>query len=447
MEWKKSLVPQKQKILLLISSGSILGYLSDIFLLNSFYLNDIFNLISIIITLIATFALFLKIFSIQLSSAIIVYTLFFNIIISNYYGMSKIDCYEANILRSVVVFGLLMTIAGFVNGRNHLLIIGCSSILWFISVLIISQNDFLLNNAGVIFIVFFISTFGLFYLFRLIEESIATKNNLIIKLSDKSHELEISNKMLGHEKSVSEARRNELKSLIETKEKLFSIISHDIKNPLSAIIGFTDLIQSKIELNDYKKVSEFTSVINTSSVNLYRLLNNLLDWTKMQSGRLIVVPELADVNLLISESIELFSSFLENKHIKLETDLIENGGIYADRNMLSAIFRNLFSNAIKFTQKGGTIKIHSKVEENKYIFSISDTGIGMNSEVVNRLMNNNEGFSTTGTNGEKGTGFGILLCKEFIDLHHGKLIINSEINKGSVFIVQLPTNYSVKVDN
>jgi signal transduction histidine kinase len=446
MEWKKSLVPLKQRILLLISTGSILGYISDIILLNSYYLNEIFNLISIIVTLIATLALFLKIFSIQLSSAIIVYTLLFNIIISNYYGLSKIDCYEANILRSVVVFGLLMTVAGFVNGRNHLLIIGCFSILWFISVLIISQNDYLMNNAGVIFIVIFSSTFGLYYLFRLIEESISTKNNLIIKLSDKSHELEISNKMLSQEKSVSEARRNELKSLIETKEKLFSIISHDIKNPLSAIIGFTDLIQSNIEVNDLQKVSEFTAVINTSSINLYRLLNNLLDWTKMQSGRLIVFPELADVNLLISESIELFSSFLENKQIKLERDLLDNDGIYADINMLSTIFRNLFSNAIKYTQKGGTIKIHSRVEDNNYIFSVSDTGIGMNSDVLDRLMNNNEGFSTTGTNGEKGTGFGILLCKEFIDLHHGKLIISSEINKGSVFTIQLPANYSVKAN-
>jgi len=236
--------------------------------------------------------------------------------------------------------------------------------------------------------------------------------------------------------------------LIESREKLFSIISHDIKNPLSAIIGFSELIESKIEKKDLVKALEFSKVIHHSSTNLHRLLLNLMEWTKMQSGKLAVMPEWIDVNALINESMDISNTSLLQKQIALETKLGPELIIFADKNMITTIIRNLYANAIKFTNKGGCISIESKIENLQFSFSVADTGMGMEANVIDRIMNSKESIATNGTEGEKGTGFGLILCKEFIQLHKGKLLVTSEINKGTVFTCYIPVEYvENKIEN
>jgi signal transduction histidine kinase len=440
MEWKESLLISKKWILYIVSTIIIAGYLSDISGESSSLTNPLPNLIAIIVTISAIVALIGKVIKIQLASAVVIYTLVINIIISYFLNYKVIHFFEGDILRSALIFTLLITIAGFTNGKWHSLSIGCLCIIWLISVIIISKNQFLIENLFIIFIVILGYTFGLFFLFKLLEKNMLAKNRLIAQLEVKTNELEKSNQLLIYEKSVSETQKNELKALIESREKLFSIISHDIKNPLSAIMGFSELIGPKIESKDFVKVAEFNKIIFQSSSNLYRLLINLLDWTKMQSGKLKVTPEYIDLNTLINESLAISNTSLEQKQINLEIKSQE-GSIFADKNMLTTIIRNLFSNALKYTLKGGRISIESKIENKWYFFSIADTGLGMESSVIDSILNDNAAFSTNGTDGETGTGFGLVLCKEFIKLHHGKLSITSEPGNGSEFLFNIPVEY------
>jgi len=441
MEWQESLIITKKWILFTFTATILAGYISDLWSTNTSFINPIPNLVAIIITLAIIAAMITKMIKTQLASAIVIYTLVLNIIFSFYINNGLVQFYEADILRSTLFFTLIITVTGFVSGKLHLLITGCLTILWFTSVLIISKNKFLIDNAFIIFLVILGYTFSLYFLFKKLEESFLVKIKLIRQLEEKSSELENSNQMLNYEKSVSENQKNELESLIESREKLFSIISHDIKNPLSAIIGFSELIESKIEKKDLVKALEFSKVIHHSSTNLHRLLLNLMEWTKMQSGKLAVMPEWIDVNALINESMDISNTSLLQKQIALETKLGPELIIFADKNMITTIVRNLYANAIKFTNKGGCISIESKIENLQFSFSVADTGMGMEANVIDRIMNSKESIATNGTEGEKGTGFGLILCKEFIQLHKGKLLVTSEINKGTVFTCYIPLEY------
>lgn len=441
MEWKESLVISKKWVLFILSAIIFAGYVSDISSVGSSLINPYPNLISIIITIAVLALLIAKVVKIQMASAIVIYTLVINIIISYFLNYKVIYFFEGDILRSALIFTLLITIAGFTNGKWHLLIIGCLCILWLFVVLLVSNNQFLADNAFIIFIVLLGFTFGLFLLFYLLEKNIWSKNELINQLEVKTKELEKSNKLLIYEKSVSETQKNELKSLIESREKLCSIISHDIKNPLSAIIGFSGLMISKIENKDFVKAAEFNEVIYQASTNLHQLLINLLAWTKMQSGKLEVSPELFDVIEMVNESVSISNTSLKQKQINLQLNLNNGLEIYADKNMITTIIRNLYANAIKFTLKGGNIAIGSKIENNLYHFSVTDNGIGMEESLVYQILNTDNTNSISGTSGETGTGFGLFLCKEFIKLHHGNLSIISEPGKGSVFSFNIPVKF------
>ncbi|MBI9035315.1 MAG: hybrid sensor histidine kinase/response regulator [Bacteroidales bacterium] len=228
-------------------------------------------------------------------------------------------------------------------------------------------------------------------------------------------------------------KRKKLLELNQTKDKLFSIISHDLKSPFNSLIGLSDLL-----VNDYhdrldKDIQEIVTNIHQSSMSFYNLLENLLEWSRTQRGEIKFEPEFDNINELIARLYEIYSPQCIKKGIHFLTE-VDNDLIYKiDVNILETVFRNLISNAIKFTPTGGTITIYAKNQADSIYFCVKDTGIGISKINLPKIFDLSEGFKTKGTNNEKGTGLGLIISKEFIEKHNSHINVKSEIGIGSEF--------------
>lgn len=222
----------------------------------------------------------------------------------------------------------------------------------------------------------------------------------------------------------------------KNKDKFFSIIAHDLKSPFTTLIGMSELL-----LEDYKEFSEeekieFISSINATSKDIFNLLENLLDWSRLQSGKFDYIPEKINIRKMTDSVMNIFRYTLSNKKIRAINNTVAGTYVNADSNMINTIFRNLISNAIKFTNPGGTITLDQKDLENGYEFSVSDTGIGIPKDKLENLFKSNK--SQNGTADEKGTGLGLYLCNEMVNKHSGYMRVESEEKKGTSFIFYIP---------
>jgi PAS domain S-box len=229
-----------------------------------------------------------------------------------------------------------------------------------------------------------------------------------------------------------------LKELNATKDRLFSIIAHDLRNPFNSILGFSNLIVNLIQEKDYAEIERYAQIIQESSEQALDLLQNLLEWSRAQVGRLSFDPANVDLVALVNLSAELLSSSAMQKSISIVLQTPVNLVVYADKAMINTVLRNLISNAIKFSFPGGLIEISLEVKGDQAVFSICDDGMGIDSDDVGKLFRKDKIYSTFGTQREKGTGLGLLLCKEFIDIHNGKIWVESEKDKGSKFYFSIP---------
>jgi len=235
----------------------------------------------------------------------------------------------------------------------------------------------------------------------------------------------------------SEAR---LKELNATKDKFFSIIAHDLKNPFNAIIGFSNLLTEQIQKKDQDGIEEYVSIIRNSSQRAMDLLTNLLEWSRSQTGRMEFNPEYIELVALINHVTELTDAAAGQKSIAIKKELPHNINVFADKAMLSTILRNLISNAIKFTNSGGFIVISARQNQNDITVTISDSGVGIAADGIKKLFRIDESFSTIGTQNETGTGLGLLICKEFVQKHGGKIRAESKPGKGSIFSFTIPVS-------
>jgi len=223
-----------------------------------------------------------------------------------------------------------------------------------------------------------------------------------------------------------------------TKDKFFSIIAHDLKNPFNSIIGFSKLLLEQINDQEQSKINEFAHAIHTSGKNAFRLLENLLDWSSSQTGTIRFEPEPFLINQLIQDTIALCSHHADAKYICIQQHLPDQLPAYADKNMVQTVVRNLLTNAIKFTNPQGHITISAARKTDQIHVTVSDNGIGMNPKTIEALFNIHEKSSTPGTENELGTGLGLILCKEFIEKHGSTIKVSSEPGKGSDFSFLLP---------
>lgn len=233
---------------------------------------------------------------------------------------------------------------------------------------------------------------------------------------------------------------NELKELNATKDKFFSIIAHDLKNPFNGILGFSNLLGDDYDQLDDEERKLFITQIKNSAITAYKLLENLLEWSRAQTGGLGWKPDNYDISNIVNETILLLKENANGKNIRLLSKIPFNTLIYADINMVKTVLRNFIQNAIKFTNKGGEIKITAK-EEGKYTrISVKDNGIGISDEIMKKIFKIDQKIVSEGTDKEKGTGLGLILCKEFVERNGGQIFIKSEVGEGTEISFTLPTN-------
>jgi signal transduction histidine kinase len=271
-------------------------------------------------------------------------------------------------------------------------------------------------------------------------------NQSNVLLEERQMEIESQKEELISQQEILVNMNNELDSLNVSKDKFFSIIAHDLKNPFSTIIGFSEILKEDIRSGDLAEIEESVTMINTSAVQTFRLLENLLEWAKAQRGKLTFNPEQLDLKALLEEEIKILSDMAKPKNIALECSIPENLKIVADQNMIKTIIRNLISNAIKFTHRNGKVEVMVKAENQYVNISVADTGIGMTKEIISKLFRIDSDLSTPGTENERGTGLGLFLCKEFVEKHGGKIWAESEEGKGSTLKFLIPLDITKPVN-
>jgi len=236
---------------------------------------------------------------------------------------------------------------------------------------------------------------------------------------------------LQRQKKELEALNEKLAESNATKDKFFSIIAHDLRGHFNSLIGGTDLlIQYFHKINEEEKI-HLLSRIHIASKEAYTLLSNLLEWSRSQTGRIVCEPVKLNLNDVINTNISLFQQSVKEKNIDLINGIREDIFVYADESMLNTVIRNLISNSIKFTHKGGRVRINAGYVGELIEVSVSDTGIGMKEDDVKKLFRADIHLSSRGTAEEHGTGLGLILCKEFVEKNGGKIRIESKEGKGT----------------
>jgi PAS domain S-box-containing protein len=224
------------------------------------------------------------------------------------------------------------------------------------------------------------------------------------------------------------------------KDKFLSIIAHDLKNPFNAILGFSDLLMDQVKEKDFEGIEQYAGIILQSSQRAMDLIINLTEWSRAETGRMPFKPEIFGIETLVSENCLLFADIADRKKISVKKISTDIHYVRADKAMIGTVLRNLISNAIKFTHPGGEITITTEEGKNGLLVSVSDTGVGIPREQVGSLFRIDSDISTPGTLNEKGTGLGLILCKEFVDKHGGEIGVESELGKGSRFWFLLPVD-------
>ena len=237
---------------------------------------------------------------------------------------------------------------------------------------------------------------------------------------------------------ILESQKLELERLNHTKDKFFSIISHDLRGPVSSFFGISHMIKYLVKSKNTDQLIEVADDIDKSVERLSSLLDNLLNWAMQQQGHIPNVPEKLDFNTLASDLTGTFKTMADSKKISLKVEVDGEPAIWADRNMTMTIFRNLLNNALKFTEEGGTVTLFAREADGYVSAGIRDTGVGIPREKLNQLFTLGDKKSTYGTSGEKGLGLGLQLVYEFIEINNGKIEVESEPGSGTVFLVSLP---------
>jgi PAS domain S-box-containing protein len=236
----------------------------------------------------------------------------------------------------------------------------------------------------------------------------------------------------------------QLKKANAMKDKFFSIIAHDLKNPFNAILGFSNLLFEAYDNFDENQRKTFIRNICDASENTFKLLQNLLEWSTTQTGKIEYNPVVLNIKMLTEENIRLFKSNAENKRIKVISNLYENTIVYADENMIKAVIRNLLSNAIKFTGRGGIIEISATNSGDMVEVCIADNGVGIDPRNLKKLFRIDDQFKNPGTENELGSGLGLILCREFVEKNKGEIWAESQPGRGSKFKFKLPAGKPIK---
>jgi PAS domain S-box-containing protein len=228
-------------------------------------------------------------------------------------------------------------------------------------------------------------------------------------------------------------KNEQLQVINAEKDKFFSIIAHDLRGPLSSFVEATQILTDEAQTMGIEEIKDIAASMKMSASNIYSLLENLLEWSRLKRGGIDFLPEKLNLKKKIVECVNVLLESARKKGISVEVNISDEIDVFADSHMFEAVIRNLVSNAIKFTTSGGLVNVSASYDDHTVVIKIKDSGIGMPPELKNRLFQINEKTSRPGTDGELSTGLGLLLCKEFVEKHNGKIWVESEVGKGSTF--------------
>ena len=281
--------------------------------------------------------------------------------------------------------------------------------------------------------------------FRGVDKNITQRKQAEIENQRLLEEIQFSKKtlettaqeLLTLNNKLQESERN-LKELNSTKDKFFSIISHDLRSPFSALMGYSEMLMNNYEMFSDEDKLEFITDIHKTGTHLFKLLENLLNWARAQTGNIKYQPAMISLKEVADDVLMLQKTNAENKNIRLFSSVAPEAQAYADFNMAMTVVRNLVSNALKFTEENGQVEIACNINCEKVEIAVIDDGLGMHEDDRNKLFKIGEHFTTKGTANESGTGLGLILCKEFVESNGGKIRVESQLGKGSSFIFSLP---------
>lgn len=259
-----------------------------------------------------------------------------------------------------------------------------------------------------------------------------------IELFGKMVDLKKAKKTISLQNDELEQQRKKLHELNASKDKFFSIIAHDLRNPIAGFLNLTDILSENFSSFSEKESKEFIDLMNHASKQLYNLLENLLQWSRSQTGSIPYEPKIVALKPVIENTIDLLMMNIENKKIKVHIKVNDQCKVYADENMITTVIRNLLSNSIKFSNMNGLITLRADCAEDKVEVSIIDNGVGMKKDDQEKLFRIDKHHTTQGTSNETGSGLGLILCKEFVERNGGKIWVESDLNKGSTFSFTLP---------
>lgn len=286
---------------------------------------------------------------------------------------------------------------------------------------------------------------------KLINEKIHEKNHIIIflviisllvvilvfilmknnsKIKTLNNDLEISSNEIND-------KNKQLSVLLSTKDRFFRIIGHDVKSPVSTVVSFVELLNNNYDQFTKDEILEYLSIISTSGLNAIDLLDTILDWSKAQTGDFVPEPHIFNIGEVINTAIGMVGNITLNKGIEIVSDEKCSFDVNVDKNMNTTILRNLFTNAVKFSHSGSKVYVSAEKHDNRLRISVKDKGVGMSKDKISQLFDFTKTNTSLGTKNEKGTGIGLILCKELVEKQGGKIWVESEQGKGSVFIYEI----------
>jgi signal transduction histidine kinase len=294
----------------------------------------------------------------------------------------------------------------------------------------IKARELEIKNRRIQLVMLIISSFMIAVILILFTTILIGKNRKLAKLLNELHAIT---------KIISE-KNEKLASANADKDRFFSIIAHDLRSPFNAFLGFTELMTNETYNLTKEEMKNYAQEIRKSALLLFDLLENLLEWSRLQRNLIALNKQEYPLIRLVEMSLNALTENAQKKEISIAVDFDKQLTVLADDKMMQSVFRNLISNAIKFTNRGGSVKITAQRKVSEIIVAVSDTGIGIKPENVAKLFKIDQTISAYGTEGEPSSGLGLILCREFIEKHEGKIWVESEVRIGSTFYFSLQTN-------